>query len=40
MLGKVEKLSVLVVFELRLIIWILFLSIVRSALEQVLQRFL
>ncbi|MBG4636827.1 hypothetical protein I5F70_03330 [Pseudomonas aeruginosa] len=40
MLGKAEKLSVLVVFELRLIIWILFLPIVRSALEQALQRFL
>jgi hypothetical protein len=33
MLGKAEKLSVLVVFELRLIILILFLPIVRSALE-------
>ncbi|WP_240113597.1 hypothetical protein, partial [Pseudomonas aeruginosa] len=33
MLGKAEKLSVLVVFELRLIILFLFLPIVRSALE-------
>ncbi|HFO0132493.1 TPA: hypothetical protein ACHH9P_001785 [Pseudomonas aeruginosa] len=33
MLGKAEKLSVLVVFELRLVILILFLPIVLGALE-------